>query len=371
MLQMGACLVTVTAMLAALGGAGGSMVENPSGEKDLSAKDPAPTLKLTDPAPKLKASKWLQGEEVAKFEPGHVYVVEFWTTWCGPCHLFMPHLAELQAKYKDKGLTVIGYSAQDDINTEEKVAAFVKKRGPKLAYTFAFSEDRATYDAWMKAAGQAGIPCTFVVDKAGRIAYIGHPLCLGVVIPKVVAGVKAEEIRDELAKIHEDMPAVGRAVNSNDAKASLKALEEFETKYPPLANNPNWLRQRIRSLCKVGNLADVKRLADAAEAQATKYGDSLQLWMVSTALMDESRNDKELLALAVKAAAAMVEKAGDNDPRALIHVATAYNAAGEKSKAKEFSRKALEAAASEPAALREAIEKQAKTLADELENEKK
>src|SRR5262249_23769534 len=144
----------------------------PQDPKEPSMKEkPAPSLKLGDPAPALKASKWLQGEEVRQFELGRVYLVEFWATWCGPCVMIMPQTAELQATYKDKGVTVIGYSARDEKNTEEQVAAFVKKRGPKLAYTFAYADDRATYDAWMTAAGQNGIPCAFVVDQAGRIAY--------------------------------------------------------------------------------------------------------------------------------------------------------------------------------------------------------
>jgi thiol-disulfide isomerase/thioredoxin len=331
--------------------------EDPAAEKK-----PAPSLKVGDLAPALKVTKWLQGDAVLKFEPGKIYVVEFWTTWCGPCIMIMPHLAELQAQNKDKGVTVIGYSARDDNNTEEKVAAFVHKRGPKLPYTFAYGEDRATYDAWMKAAGEAGIPCSFVVDKAGRLAYIGHPLFLGVVVPKVLAGVKPEAIRDELPKIQEELLAVAKGLNGSDPKAGLKALADFEAKYPPLANNPYWLRERLRSLCKVGKLAEVKQLAEAAEAKAIKYGDSLELWMLSVALLDEGKGNKELLAVAVKAAEAMVQKAGDNDPRALIHLATAYLAAGDQARAKELAQKAVAAAAGEPAALRESIEKQARRL---------
>ena len=46
----------------------------------------------------------------------------------------------------------IGVTSADD------VAAFIKKRGPKLKYTFAYSDERTTYDAWVTAAGKSGVP---------------------------------------------------------------------------------------------------------------------------------------------------------------------------------------------------------------------
>src|SRR5262245_34659074 len=74
---------------------------------------PSVTLKGGDPAPVLKVSKWLQGAEVKKFEPGKVYVIEFWATWCGPCINVMPHLSRLQAQYESKGVTIIGLTSRD------------------------------------------------------------------------------------------------------------------------------------------------------------------------------------------------------------------------------------------------------------------
>src|SRR5579871_1011252 len=136
------------------------------------SQERAGSLKVGDPAPPLKAGKWFQGAEVKEYEKGKVYVVEFWATWCGPCIVMMPHLSEIQTKLKDKGVTVIGFSARDPGDTPsnnlESVTAFVAKRGPKLKYTFAYADDRNTYNAFMAAAGRNGIPCTFVVGKDGK-----------------------------------------------------------------------------------------------------------------------------------------------------------------------------------------------------------
>src|SRR5262249_6884576 len=202
-------------------------------------KKPEASLKVGDPAPQLRATKWLQGTEVKEFAPGKVYVVEFWATWCGPCIVMMPHMGEMQAEYRDKGVTFIGFSAKDPNNTMEKVSAMVEKRGKKLGYTFAYADDRETYDAWMKAAGQNGIPCSFVVGKDGKIAYIGHPMYLDVVLPKVVAGTwKGADEAEAMKKVEEDVNAAFKALNDKDAEASLKALADFEAKYPAMHDVP-------------------------------------------------------------------------------------------------------------------------------------
>ncbi|OWK34524.1 TlpA family protein disulfide reductase [Fimbriiglobus ruber] len=154
-----------------------------------SAQDNEAALKVGDPAPPLTVDKWIQGAEVRSFVPGQVYVIEFWATWCGPCIKEMSHLDEYQAKYKNEGVTIIGFTP-DMFNSADEVTAFLGQKHPRPGYTFAHETGRVTYDAYMKAAGQSGVPCSFVVDRAGRIAYIGHPTYLDDVLPKVVAGTR-------------------------------------------------------------------------------------------------------------------------------------------------------------------------------------
>src|SRR4051812_9940352 len=85
---------------------------------------PAATLNEGDPAPKLTVSKWVQGEPVKAFQPGTVYLVEFWATWWTPSHEAMAHVNHLHHKYQDKGLVVIGQNVKEAATT--RVEPFIK-----------------------------------------------------------------------------------------------------------------------------------------------------------------------------------------------------------------------------------------------------
>lgn len=152
-----------------------------------SAQDKKASLDIGDPAPVLKPSKWLKGAPVARFEPGKVYIIEFWATWCKPCISAMPHLSELARKYRGQA-EVIGVDAFEP-NELAKVSAFVKGQGARMDYRVAAdAKGDQTWGTWMTAAGEAGIPVSFVVGKNGRIAWIGNPSGLDEVLPKAIAG---------------------------------------------------------------------------------------------------------------------------------------------------------------------------------------
>ena len=74
---------------------------------------PAVQLRVGDKAPPIEVEAFLRGEPFEAFEAGRVYVLEFWATWCGPCIGAMPHLSELQARYKDR-VTVLGVDVWED-----------------------------------------------------------------------------------------------------------------------------------------------------------------------------------------------------------------------------------------------------------------
>jgi thiol-disulfide isomerase/thioredoxin len=138
-------------------------------------------LTVGDPAPKLQVAKWVQGDPVKAFDTNHVYIVEFWATWYAPCRAAIPHLNELHEKFKDRGLITIGQDIGED--DDSGVAAFVKKMGGQMTYRVALDDKSRDTNGimavtWMKEADQSSIPTAFVINKQGRIAWIGHPMGL-------------------------------------------------------------------------------------------------------------------------------------------------------------------------------------------------
>ncbi len=136
----------------------------------------AARLRIGDPAPPIEVSDWVRGEAFGGFEPGKVTVVEFWATWCGPCRTSMPHLTELQQAYEDRGVRILGISDEP----REKVASFLEtpEWQEKARYTLGTDPDRSSHRDYMQATGQRGIPTAFIVDAAGEVAWIGHPMVM-------------------------------------------------------------------------------------------------------------------------------------------------------------------------------------------------
>jgi thiol-disulfide isomerase/thioredoxin len=107
---------------------------------------------------------------------GKVLVVDFWATYCPPCVRQVPRLAELSRKYRDKGLEVIGVTADDKADQEE-VVGFLKKAGAD--YTVGY-DNQWLSSAFLKGTedetGQHPIPQLFVISREGRIVdhFIGE-----------------------------------------------------------------------------------------------------------------------------------------------------------------------------------------------------
>lgn len=271
MVAMAAALVMASGM-PALAQEGGAKPAQPA-----KAREVAPGVKVEriadlqvgDKAPELKIAEWVKGDPVTSFEKGRVYVVEFWATWCGPCIANFPHLSAVQEKHKDR-LTVIGVTSEDRAgNTLEAVRAMAEKQKDRMRYAVAWDEGRKTTDAYMTAAGQQGIPCAFVIDGEGRIAWIGHPAdgAFEKTIAAIIDGTfDAAAARAEAAK------------NAN--RAALSA--EIERKASPLV-------ARLRKAWNERRHDDALALADEIVALDADLMSHVAIWKFRALLAELNR----------------------------------------------------------------------------------
>jgi thiol-disulfide isomerase/thioredoxin len=113
--------------------------------------------------PEIKIDEWLSAKPEMAGKP---VLLEFWATWCPPCRKSIPHLNELEGKYKDKGLVIVGVSDED--------AAAVKEfqKGTPMNYPNGLSKDL------VQKYGVNGIPHAFLIGKDGKLLWRGHPMQL-------------------------------------------------------------------------------------------------------------------------------------------------------------------------------------------------
>jgi len=189
----------------------------------------AAKLAVGDPAPKLQVAKWAQGEPVTALDTNYVYIVEFWATWCGPCRESIPHLNELGKKFADRGVIVIGQDVREP--NDDGVAPFVKKMGDQMTYRVALDDKSRVKEGamainWMKAADQNGIPTAFIVNRQGKIAWIGHPMAL------------EESVLEQILENKFDVAAFAKRLENQQQEQ--EQLQALSLKFRQATQQKNW-----------------------------------------------------------------------------------------------------------------------------------
>ena len=103
---------------------------------------------------------------------GKVVVVDVWATWCGTCLVSIPKLVDLQKKYHDQPVEIVGVDVDDE--GWEKVRPFLKKH-PEITYTLAIPYPAASFQFktivdLTPLGNVSAIPTVFVIDRQGRLA---------------------------------------------------------------------------------------------------------------------------------------------------------------------------------------------------------
>ena len=145
----------------------------------------ATASKIGDPAPALTIKEWTKGPPVDVQDGKNIYVLEFWQSLSKASVAAIPKLNELQKKFKEQGVVILGIS--DD--PADKLREFVGFQDVAMNYGVAADDKRATARKYMVAFGQSAIPYAFIIGKDGKVLWHGHPLYgLDKALDEIVAG---------------------------------------------------------------------------------------------------------------------------------------------------------------------------------------
>ncbi|HPG34043.1 MAG TPA: redoxin family protein [Lentimicrobium sp.] len=123
-------------------------------EKQLRPGMKAPDISLPGPDGKMISLASLQG---------HIVLIDFWSSWCGPCRKDNPEVVKLYQRFHDRGFEIFGVSLdRDSLSWTNAIA----KDG--LVWTHV-SDLKYWQSAGAAAYGVKSIPHTVLLDREGRI----------------------------------------------------------------------------------------------------------------------------------------------------------------------------------------------------------
>ena len=115
---------------------------------------PAPAWQLKDVDGKVVSSDQFKGK---------IVVVDFWATWCPHCIDEVAGYVQLQDKYRDADLVIVGVEVGGE--APEVVKKFMADN--KINYQVVIGDDQIV----AAFGGVTGIPTTFIIDRGQNVSF--------------------------------------------------------------------------------------------------------------------------------------------------------------------------------------------------------
>lgn len=119
----------------------------------------AAALLVTTLAPATSQAMTVDELDLDNYE-GRVVVIDFWASWCVPCRRSFPWLNEMQSRYADDGLVIIGINV--DRNSAD-AHNFLQQFPADFEIVYDSEADLA------KRFGVEAMPSSFIIGRDGAI----------------------------------------------------------------------------------------------------------------------------------------------------------------------------------------------------------
>ncbi|WP_256007226.1 peroxiredoxin family protein [Pedobacter deserti] len=100
---------------------------------------------------------------------GHVTLLEFWASWCGPCRSANPALVRLYKKYYPKGFRILAVSLDTNLTDWRKAIETDDLEWEHVS-------DLSSRNTTAKLYAVAGVPSNFLIDENGKIIAVNLEL---------------------------------------------------------------------------------------------------------------------------------------------------------------------------------------------------
>lgn len=267
---------------------------------------PAFALDMGDDAPEIDVTEWVTGSPV-DFEAAKskfVHVVAFFVTFEEGSQKAFKQLADVHAKYKEKGLRCFVVCDQ----TPEDAKKWITEN--PQPYPVAADPRKNTVAPYMKGES-AGPPFVFIVGKEGTVYWKGNPTVgFEDVLEKVMSGKYDAKHETAVAEAREALYKQWRKGNPADIEPAADALLDLE----PADSEALSLKLRLVQRVERGETADPTKFHDFCSAHLPKVQDNAEAlnqfaWTLATHASFEYRKPK--LALETAKQAVKVSK-GEN-----------------------------------------------------------